>query len=83
MPFPTAYKVSSTSYKGEIFSYLAWLNDGPQKGLISLMPGNLVCNIEHDIISCASAKKVFRGGFFFSNYNLIFITVDPIIPKGV
>lgn len=61
---------------------MAWLNDNSQKGLISLMPGNLVRNVEHDIISCVTAKEIFWVGFF-SNYKVIFITVDPIIPKNV
>lgn len=61
---------------------MAWLNDSPQKGLISLMPGNLVCNVGRDIISCVSAKEIFWVAFF-SNYKVIFITVDPIIPKDV
>lgn len=42
--------------QGRNFSVFVWLNDGPRKELINLMSGNLVCSIEHDINSCASAK---------------------------
>lgn len=61
---------------------MTWLNESLQKEVISLMPGNLVCNVEHDIISCVSAKEIFLV-VFFSNYEVIFITVDLIIPKDV
>lgn len=57
--FPVLLESLKSSAREEIFLvWFWWLNDGPRKELINLMSGNLVCNIEHDINSCASAKDV-------------------------